>query len=327
MFRIDVPSAAASLPSPSAAGTPGYFTGGNPGVGTPATVVSADWLNLVQEELLSVLTAASVTPSKTTRNQLLTSINTLIAANSPSSLIGTGTNISLSIGSASATGTITADEIVLGASLGGAVSKISNYSQAINLATTGAGGMDTGSAPVNGFIAIYATVKADGTKGVVCCNVSSSVSPTYTGANPVAGVIATALIGIVPTDGSSLMKAGKLTGREFSYNTPVSIFSAQNGQASLTSQSVSAAVPAAAKKCSGYLDAPTTNYSGSSIAVAANASGLAIQQGGYVLGVVSLYRQTVNFINLVMTTSQTIFWRSGDTTATASNLSVNGYAF
>lgn len=79
MFRIDHPTAAGIVPVPGAAGTPGYFTNGNPGTSTPATVVDADWLNMVQEELMNIVAAAVITPSKTTRNQVLAAINALIA--------------------------------------------------------------------------------------------------------------------------------------------------------------------------------------------------------------------------------------------------------
>lgn len=70
MFRIDHPTAAVSLPAPAAAGTPGFFTEGNPTSGTPATVVTADWANLIQEEILNVLLAAGITPNKASRTQL-----------------------------------------------------------------------------------------------------------------------------------------------------------------------------------------------------------------------------------------------------------------
>ncbi|NML43507.1 hypothetical protein HHL11_07090 [Ramlibacter sp. G-1-2-2] len=74
MFRIDDPTAQASLPTPEAAGTQGYFTEGNPGSGVSATLVRASFLNMLQEEIMSVLSAAGITPSKSTYNQLLTAI-------------------------------------------------------------------------------------------------------------------------------------------------------------------------------------------------------------------------------------------------------------
>jgi len=77
LHRIDSSGAAVALPTPAAAGTPGYWTGGNPASGIPATILDQDWLNSVQEELLAILTAGGVTPSKTTRNQVLTALQAL----------------------------------------------------------------------------------------------------------------------------------------------------------------------------------------------------------------------------------------------------------
>ncbi|KUR80749.1 hypothetical protein [Novosphingobium sp. FSW06-99] len=74
MFNIDTASAAAELPAPGAAGTPGYFTNGDPTAGTPPTTISADWLNGIQAELLSILSAASIEPNKTEFNQVLTAL-------------------------------------------------------------------------------------------------------------------------------------------------------------------------------------------------------------------------------------------------------------
>lgn len=78
MFRIDDPTATQSLPAPSAPGTPGYFTDGNPTGGIPATRVTGEWLNAVQEELISVLDAAGIEPAKGSNNQLATAIASLI---------------------------------------------------------------------------------------------------------------------------------------------------------------------------------------------------------------------------------------------------------
>ena len=47
------------------------FTEGNPGTGTPATVVGADWLNDVQEELCDLIEAAGITLVKGDTTQLL----------------------------------------------------------------------------------------------------------------------------------------------------------------------------------------------------------------------------------------------------------------
>jgi microcystin-dependent protein len=53
------------------------FTHGNPSTATPATVISADWLNAVQEEIVTVITGAGISLSKPTNTQLLEAIRAL----------------------------------------------------------------------------------------------------------------------------------------------------------------------------------------------------------------------------------------------------------
>ena len=79
MFRIDSAATAAALPVPAAVGgTVGYFTEGDPVNSVPATVVSADWLNMIQEELMALVLAAGIAPSKVTRTQVRDSILQLV---------------------------------------------------------------------------------------------------------------------------------------------------------------------------------------------------------------------------------------------------------
>ena len=68
MHRIDTSTATGD----------GRFTEGNPLVPTPATVVSADWLNSVQEEIVNTLSAAGIAPDKADDAQLLAAIRMLI---------------------------------------------------------------------------------------------------------------------------------------------------------------------------------------------------------------------------------------------------------
>ena len=79
MFRNDDPTAVASAPADTAptGSTPGYFTNGAPASGEPGTIVPDWWLNQIQEENMSILGAAEVTPEKGVNNQVLTSLNTL----------------------------------------------------------------------------------------------------------------------------------------------------------------------------------------------------------------------------------------------------------
>ena len=64
MHRIDGPGATVN----------NLFTEGNPSLGIPATTVTDDWLNDVQEELATVIENADITLSKGTQDQLYDAI-------------------------------------------------------------------------------------------------------------------------------------------------------------------------------------------------------------------------------------------------------------
>lgn len=81
MQRVTRSTAAVALPAPPAgAGSPGFFTGGNPGTGTPATVPGFEWFNGVQEELMYVIEQAGLTGSATDHTKLRQAIQALVAA-------------------------------------------------------------------------------------------------------------------------------------------------------------------------------------------------------------------------------------------------------
>lgn len=63
------------------------FTEGNPTAGTPATVVTDDWLNAVQEEISTVVEAAGIALSKPSNNQLLAALNVLLANSLPTGAV------------------------------------------------------------------------------------------------------------------------------------------------------------------------------------------------------------------------------------------------
>ena len=68
MHRIDGPAAAPG----------GFFTEGDPGVGTLATVVTDDFMNTVQEELVAVAVSAGAVLNKPNNAQVLSAIRALI---------------------------------------------------------------------------------------------------------------------------------------------------------------------------------------------------------------------------------------------------------
>lgn len=81
MQRVTRSTAVAVLPSPPASpGTPGYFTGGTPGVEEP-TLPGYEWYNGIQEEPLAVIEEAGLTPDAGDLTQLLQAIRVVIGKN------------------------------------------------------------------------------------------------------------------------------------------------------------------------------------------------------------------------------------------------------
>ncbi len=84
------------------------FTEGSPTAGTPATVVTADWLNGIQEELVSVIAAAGIALNAGSTVQLLAAIRALTMPvghivhlyvdSNPSALYGFGTWVEIAQG-------------------------------------------------------------------------------------------------------------------------------------------------------------------------------------------------------------------------------------
>lgn len=66
MFEIDSPGAVA-----------GRFVAGNRETGQPPTVLSADWLNMMQDEARAILTAGGIAPDRANSGQVLAAIRNL----------------------------------------------------------------------------------------------------------------------------------------------------------------------------------------------------------------------------------------------------------
>lgn len=122
----------------------------------------------------------------------------------PAGVVGQVRNLSMVVATASATATLTADEIVVETALGGQTYRLANFSKVINLATTGAGGYDVPGPVDNGFVAIYAIYNpTSGVSALLAVNATSAVAPNvYGGANMPAGYTASGLVTVVPTNGS-----------------------------------------------------------------------------------------------------------------------------
>jgi hypothetical protein len=81
MQRIDGPDAVAEKPDiKPPASDPGYFQGGDPKTGKSATMVTAAWLNAIQNEIAHVIEEADIALDRDKDDQLLMAIKALTQA-------------------------------------------------------------------------------------------------------------------------------------------------------------------------------------------------------------------------------------------------------
>lgn len=188
-----------------------------------------------------------------------------------SGVIGSSRNLAINITAASATATVTADEVIVGTSFGGLRYCLPNFNASINLGTTGAGGMDTGSAPVSGFVALYAIYSpVTGVSAILATNATSAKAPEiYGGTNMPAGFTASALVSVWPTNASGQLIIGTQQERRITFETT----QAWESNLTVTNSQISLAgvVPLNAKRVSGYLQAATSASTAQLVSLQINA--------------------------------------------------------
>ncbi|ODB39614.1 hypothetical protein A9L43_16065 [Pseudomonas mosselii] len=259
---------------------------------------------------------------------LVANLKSAVSAQSIS-VVGTARNLKMVVPSASNTATLTADEIIVESTLGGLCYRLPSFSQTINLATTGAGGMDTGTAPISGFVALYAICNiTTSTRALLAVNASSSVAPeVYAGANMPGGYIASALVGVWPTDASGRFIIGAQNGRVVN-RTPASIINTSSIQASFASLGIGNVVPRNAKRIKLLMSAlnnTTNTVQTINLATDANGSGQQSLTSGVVL--IGNGNQCTGVVEIA--TPITIYYQllnNGGGTPTF-NASVSGYEF
>ncbi|SIT43653.1 conserved hypothetical protein [Paraburkholderia piptadeniae] len=323
MFRIDDATAANSLPAPEAAGAEGYFTEGNPATGTPATNVRGSWLNMIQEELCAILAAAGIVRAKTTYNQVNAALQKMY-----SPVVGTVRNMVMNVSTASASATLTADQIVVATALNGQTFILSSVNKTINLAgTNGAGAMDTGSAPASGYVAVYLIYNpTTQTAALLGVNATSTVvSEIYSGSNMPSGYTASALVSVRATNGSSQFVPSSQRDRKVFFP---GVSQTLVVAASYTSNTIAGFVPKNAKRISGYIGASVTT-SGNTVTlnIASDALGTNQKQMSYGGGPTGL---STPYENLELLTAQTYYYQmtaGGGTFTAACPFAVSSYEF
>ncbi len=322
------------------------FTRGNPQTGTPATDLDDDYFDMLQEELCSVVEASGASLEKGRHDQLLTALRALLLSRKNpfgdiksdgtvqtalenlglrevfSGLVGDTRNARMIVTAASATATFTADYVIVEDS-DGRQYRVKSFSANINLASTGAGGMDTGTAPASGFVALYAIYNpTNGNKAMLAVNATSAALPEiYGGSNMPSGYTASALLCVVPTDSAGklvpLLQAGRKTLIETAQLSSTTVFIPTP-----TALNVSTAVPKNAKSLDGILYLVSGNSTRPVISVQPLSSptvGVKQLVGGNSTGV---NNSQAPFSDLAISTPQTIYWRvsegiPGDTISTA----------
>ncbi|KVR94021.1 phage tail protein [Burkholderia vietnamiensis] len=213
----------------------------------------------------------------------------------------------MSVAAASTSATLTADEIIVESALGGLRYCLANFNKTINLATTGAGGMDTGSAPASGYVALYAIYNpTTQTSALLAKNATSAVQPNvYGGANMPTGYTASALVSVWPTNGSGQLVVGHQIDRTVSLAN-VQVLSTTTQQPSLTALNISAAIPPNARNVSGWVSNIPSSSGTATTNIAGSAAPIGAQQFQGAANASFSFNST--FVRIPTVTSQTIYY-------------------
>jgi hypothetical protein len=229
--------------------------------------------------------------------------------------------------------TITFDQVVTSTALSnGTTYLFGTNNLTFNRNTIGVGGLDTGSSPNLGWISIYA-VSNPGTSAIGLLGLAGNAASTtlYSGANTAPGYTASSLVSIWPTDGTGNLIFGTQQSRVFSFDVPVIVATGQTFPSSLTQQSISPAVPPAAKSVSGFMGVTSTAAPGMQV-VASDANGLdaqiIAQLGTGSATLIFGFGSAESFRDLMITTPQIMYLMvSAGGVAGAGRLAVTGYKF
>lgn len=345
-----------SVPSVGLVG--GKFVDENPVAGTPGSLIPAQWGNAVSDEILNVITSAGLVPDEELDTQLGTAISLIIndtrplasqaeaeagidnskvmtalrviqsiakrlPANAP--VVGTARNLRCVITSASVTAIVTADEIVVKNALGGASMLLSSFNKTVNLGQVGAGGMDIISAPINGFVALYAIHNpSTGSAALIATNATNTVqSEIYLGNLP-QGYVASGLISVLPTTGAGLFAPCQQEDRHVDLGSAVTAVNstAIGGPFSVTV----AGLPKNARSIDGNMTVSSTAASAMSLSLFS--SELSAGQKICNVSVAANGQQTVTFSGSRIRTPQQVRWAASNSAGSSVVIiSVTGYDF
>lgn len=223
-----------------------------------------------------------------------------------SGLIGSSVNLRASLSAASASITITADEVIVKSALGGLAWNLPTFSKTLNLSTVGAGGMDAGIAPASGFVSIYAIYNpSNQATALMACNQSTSSGRFYTGGNMPSGYTASGLVSAWRTDASRLMIVGSQVDRQISI--PIATILSTTSIFTNAPASLAAIVPIATVEIGGLFQsgAATANVN-STVGLSSTSTGYGSRSGGGTSSVGNAVTQS-SYDGLKVSVSQTVY--------------------
>jgi hypothetical protein len=315
--------------NPSADYPQGSFKNRTSPTAKDGSYLEQDWANDKEGFFQSLLSSAGIvsngTVDKVGASQYMDAL-ALVTRKTSAGVVGQARNARMSVAAASATASFTADEVIVETALGGIRYCLTSFNKTINLATVGAGGMDTGAAPASGFVGIYAIYNpTTGVSALLAVNATAGVVPeVYGGANMPAGYTASALVSVWGTS-SSLLKIGSQSDRRVD-TVNSTVLSSTTPSTTPAALSVSAVVPPNAKIArTAWSCVQGTAGIGVSLVVASSSSNIGA------IGVSSANTSGTGQGSIVaeiqMVAPQTIYYFNASTAATTNSITIVGYIF
>lgn len=243
-------------------------------------------------------------------------------------IVGASRGIKAQVSTAGTSLTISGVEVVAKTALGGMGYLNANWSDTINIATTGAGGMDNGSAPVSGYVAIYRIYNpSTNTWKLLGYNATSAIAPeVYGGGFMPSGYTASTLVSVWPTNGIGQFVTGTQRDRRVSFATALALNSTTS-QASYTSLSISSIVPPNAVSVVGGTNVTSSSAGANvSINVACDSNGSGSSAGGGYIGGAGIGQPNQFLCDL--STQQTLYYKSSTSAGTGTyQINVCAYSF
>jgi hypothetical protein len=242
-----------------------------------------------------------------------------------SPVVGLLRNGKMTVPAASVAANYTADELVVETALGGQSYRLVGFNKNINLSGTGVGQMDTGAAPLSGYVALYAIYNpSTQASGLLAVNATASVAPeVYGGSNMPAGYTASALLTVVPTTAAGLFNI--CTVRDRKVFITVSVFYSGTSVITTASTSIAGSVPQNAKEIFGQLGMVSSALTDCSIAITANAGVMGQQILRMMLG--SGQTLVTNYANVPVDSSRIVYLTTNSSSGTTTfNGYINGYS-